>query len=135
MTQENPAADPGEVPKPEPAVAPAPSRTDKLSRKWRSSLPLKIATFVVGGLVIFALGFGGGLLAGDDGHHHHHNGRGEHSMRNDDGGRRGNHMGPGAERRGWPRENPNNDNPPSPPSPPASTTTPSATTPAPAPTR
>ncbi|NMN97464.1 hypothetical protein [Antrihabitans stalactiti] len=138
MTQENLPPEPGEAHRPEPEhPVPATTRTDKLANKWRSSLPLKIATFVVGGLVIFGLGFGGGLLAGDDGHHHHQHGRGEHSMRNDDGARRGDHMGRGAERRGGPRANPNgndNDNPANPPSPPSSSTTPS-TTPAPAPTR
>ena len=137
MTQENLPPEPAKAPEPEPAPVPATTRTDRLARTWRTSLPLKIATFVVGGLVIFGLGFGGGLLAGDNGHHHHQHGRGEHAMRNDDGGPRGNHMGRGEERRGWPRGNPNNNdnpaNPPSPPSPPTSTNAPSAT-PAPAPT-
>lgn len=61
-------------PQPDPALAePAtpPTRLARFGSRWRTSLPMRVATAVIAVLVIGALGFAAGTaVSGDNGHSH-----------------------------------------------------------------
>jgi hypothetical protein len=125
VTDKDAAGEPGEARQSEPV---AQGGGSTLSQKWQSSRLLRIGTLVLGGLIILAVGFGGGLAAGA-GHDGGHRG---HSMYSDGRHMQGDQRGGPMGGQGGPRWQGSNNG--SPTSPTATSTAPSATSAAPSPT-